>query len=122
MCALLLGLDIASAPKAVAAEPREPMPLQVTPKSGIAISAPSHSWAPFVLAASPAPELALLPPNTLRQDPGRSSCGSGRALCYNPASGQIDFRPARDLMPDLPGLTRENISVNRHGIIFRYSF
>jgi hypothetical protein len=122
LLSVALSLGIASAPKAASVEPREPVPLQLKPKSAIAVSAPSPHYAPFVLAASPAPELDLLPRSTLREDPSRASCDSGRALCYNPASGQIDFQPARILMPDLPGLTRESISVNRHRILFRYSF
>jgi hypothetical protein len=122
LLSVALSLGIASAPKVAAVEPRESVPLQLKPKSAIATSAPSRNYAPFVLAASPAPELDLLPRNTLRRDPSRSSCESGGTLCYNPASGQIDFQPARTLMPDLPGLTRESISVNRHRIILRYSF
>jgi hypothetical protein len=123
LLSVALSLGIAVAPKAAAVEPRESVPLQLKPKSAIAASAPSRNYAPFVRAASPAPELDLLPRNTLRRDrPNRSSCESGGTLCYNPASGQIDFQPARSLMPDLPGLTRESISVNRHRIILRYSF
>jgi hypothetical protein len=117
-----LSLGIASAPKAAAVEPRESMALRLKPKSAISMSAPSPSYAPFVLSASPAPELNLLPRNTLRQDPSRPSCDPGRALCYDSSSRQIDFGLARNLMPDLPGLKRENISVSRHWIVMRYSF
>jgi hypothetical protein len=116
-----LALGIASAPKAAAVESKEPAPLQLKPKSAIAIPAPSRNC-PFVVAASPGPELDLLPRKILRRDPSPSSCDPVSALCYNRASGHLDFRPARNLMPDLHGLTRETISVNRHGIIFRYSF
>jgi hypothetical protein len=121
-CALLLAVGLASVPKAAAIEHKEPAPLQLKPKSAIVTAVPSPTYAPFLLAASPAPELDLLPAHALRQDPGRSSCDSGSALCYDPASGQLGFRPARNLMPDIPGLTRENISVNRRWIVLRYSF
>jgi hypothetical protein len=121
-CVLLLALGLASVSKAAAVEHKEPVSLQLKPKSEIAIAVPSRNYAPFVLAASPAPEIDLLPRNAFPQDPRHSSCDPGRTLCYDPASGQLGFRPARDLMPDIPGLTRENISVNRRWIVFRYSF
>jgi hypothetical protein len=121
LVSVALSLGIASAPRAAFVEPREPAPLQLKPKSAISIAAPSPSYAPFVLTASPVPELDLLP-RTFREDPSRSSCDSGFALCYSPGSGHIDFLLARNLMPDFPGLRRENISVNRHWIVLRYSF
>ena len=122
LVSVALSLGIASAPRAAAVEPREAVPLRLKPKAAISISVPSPTYAPFVLSASPAPELDLLPGNALRQDQSRPSCDSGRAPCYNSASRQIDFGLARNLMPELPGLRRENISVSRHWIVLRYSF
>jgi hypothetical protein len=119
---LALALGIASAPRAAGVEPKEPASLQLKPKSAIAISAPSRNYAPFVVAAFPAPELDLLPHSDLRQVPSRSSCDSVGVLCCDPATGRLGLRAARNLMPDLPGLTRENISLNRHWIVLRYSF
>jgi hypothetical protein len=121
LVSVALSLGIASAPKAAAVEPRESMPLRLKPKAAISVAAPSPSYAPFVLTASPVPELDLQG-NAPRPDSRRPSCDPGGALCYNSASRQIDFRPARNLMPDLPGLKRENISVSRHWVVFRYSF
>jgi len=51
-----------------------------------------------------------------------SSCGLDRPVCYDMNSGHIVFKPARALMPEIPGLTPENISVKRDRIIFRYTF
>jgi hypothetical protein len=122
---LALVLGIAAAPKAAAVE-SVPAPLQLKPKSKIALttsaSAAAHSSAPFVAPLASEPELDLLPRRDLRQDQSRSSCNSERAVCYDPSSGRIEFRPARNLMPDLPGLQRETISVKRDRIVFRYSF
>lgn len=82
----------------------------------------------IVMAASPGgaphfPPAALqMPPAETHSEPGRSSCSSDRSLCYDPASGRIVYKPARALMPDIPGLQRENISVKRDRIVLRYTF
>jgi hypothetical protein len=117
---LALALGIAAAPKAVAADAKTE-PLQLKPKTAISNAAVNHNYAPFITPASE-PELDLLPRRDLRQDQSRSSCNSDRAVCYDAASGRIEFRPARNLMPELPGLQRETISVKRDRIVFRYSF
>jgi hypothetical protein len=120
---LAVVLGIAAAPKTAAVE-SAPAPLQLKPKSAIATSASavSHNSAPFVAPLAGEPELDLLPRRDLRHDQSRSSCNSERAVCYDTATGRIEFRPARNLMPDLPGLQRETISVKRDRIVFRYSF
>jgi hypothetical protein len=115
---IALALGLAAAPKAAAVETKPP--LQLRPKTALVAAAPQHNYAPFV---SPAEEPVLdLLPRDLRQDQSRSSCNSDRALCYDPNSGRIVYKPARALMPDLPGLQRENISVKRDKIVLRYSF
>ncbi len=117
---LALAVGIAAAPNAVAAAP-ENKPLELKPK--VALVAPAtHNAAPFVNPALGEPELDLVPRRDPRQDQSRSSCNSDRALCYDPGSGRIVYKPARQVMPDLPGLTPENISVKRDRIILRYSF
>jgi len=63
-----------------------------------------------------------LPRAEIRADASRSSCESDRSLCFDPSSGRIVYKPARALMPSIPGLQRENISVKRDKIILRYSF
>lgn len=114
---IALALGLAAAPKVAAVETKPP--LQLRPKTALVAAAP-HNYAPFV-APSAEPVLDLLP-HDLRQDQSRSSCNSDRALCYDPNSGRIVYKPARALMPDLPGLQRENISVKRDKIVLRYSF
>jgi hypothetical protein len=96
-------------------------PLQLKPKSLMTTSAPTHSYAPF-LTPGGEPELGLAPRRAETQEASRSSCDSDRTLCYDTASGRVVYKPARQLMPDIPGLRSENISVKRNRIVFRYSF
>lgn len=108
---------------AVPAEAAEPArALQLRPKAALtAAVVPSHSSAPFVIPSAE-PELDLLPRRDERLEQSRSSCSGQNSLCYDPHSGRIVYKPARNFMPDLPGLTRENISVKRDRIVLRYSF
>ena len=98
-------------------------PLQLRPKAAIATLSPlpSHDNAPFVAPlGEPAPD--LMPAHDHRLEQSRSSCKGNSTLCYDQESGRIVYKPARNFMPDIPGLTPENISVKRDRIVFRYSF
>jgi hypothetical protein len=82
---------------------------------------PQNVHAPFLPDADLEPVVDLLPhPEARRGSP--SSCAGDHDFCYDPTNGHIVYKPARELMPDLPGLKRENISVKRDRIVFRYSF
>ena len=116
---LALALGLAAAPKLAAAG--EPKALELRPKAALAASAP-HNSAPFVNPSALEPELDLVMRRDERQAESRSSCSSERALCYDPGSGRIVYKPAREFMPDIPGMQRENISVKRDRIVLRYSF
>jgi hypothetical protein len=116
---LAVVVGIAAAPWAAGAADATPQPpLQLKPKAAIS-SITTHNSAPFVIPIS---EPDLLPRRDERLDQSRSSCSGERSLCYDPGSGRIVYKPARMLMPDIPGLQRENISVKRDRIVFRYSF
>jgi len=53
----------------------------------------------------------------------RAGCeNSEAAFCYDAADNHIVYRPARQFMPAVKGLTAENVSMRRHGIRFKYSF
>lgn len=119
MIALALALTMAGAPRGEAADTKAPQ-LELKPKAALMAPAQSRS-APF-MAASVEPELELVPRRDVRLESSRSSCSGDRSLCYDPASGRIVYKPARALMPDLPGLQPENISVKRDRIVLRYSF
>jgi len=116
---LALALGAIVAPH-VAAAADEPKALQLKPKIALAAEAP-HRSAPFV-APMGEPEVELLPRYDERRDMSRSQCNSERALCYDPSSGHIVYNVARDYMPELPGLKRDNITVKRDRIVFHYSF
>jgi hypothetical protein len=123
LAALAVAMSLAAAPTAEAAEPPPvPTPLKLRPKAALAAAAPSlQASAPFVVPSGE-PDLDLLPRPDPRLEQSRSSCSGERALCYDPQSRRIVYKPARALMPDIPGLHRENISVRRDRITFRYSF
>ena len=116
---LVLALALAASPRAFANDAK-PLQLKV-PKAALAAGVPSGT-APFAMPIGAEPELDLLPRRDLRQDQSRSSCNGDSALCYDAAERRIVYKPARALMPELPGFTRENISVKRDRIVFRYSF
>lgn len=99
----------------------KPLQLQ-TPKAALA-AAPVHGDAPFVAPPAASTQDLVAPRLATRRDErSRSSCQSDRDLCYDPNSGRIVYKPARQFMPDIPGLRPENISVRRDRIVFRYSF
>jgi hypothetical protein len=123
--AISLASVLAAMPAARAAEPvtANAQPLQLRPKAGVVQPATvAHHFPPFVEPLADPEHLGLLPPPDPRQAASRSSCAGARSLCYDPATGKIVYKPARAFMPDIPGLTRENISVKRDRIVLRYSF
>jgi hypothetical protein len=120
LLALALAVGIAAAPKVAAVETKPPLDLRAKSAISLVTAAP-HGFAPFVSPAAE-PELDLLPHRDPREDQSRSSCNTDRALCYDPNSGRIVYKPARQFMPEIPGLQRENISVKRDKIVLRYSF
>lgn len=106
----------AAAPASAAASP-----LQLRPKAAMPTPAKAHRFAPFV-APLDEPELDLLPRLDPREAESRSSCQRSTTLCYDPSTRRIVYKPARALMPDIPGLRPENISVRRDRVTFKYSF
>ena len=120
---LAFALALATAaPTGEASEAKLPQPLQLRPKAAMLdTKTVQHRFAPFS-SPSAEPELELVPRRDEREEASRSSCSGDRSLCYDPRSGRIVYKPARGLMPDIPGLQRENISVKRDRIVFRYSF
>ncbi|HYC38808.1 MAG TPA: hypothetical protein VEC19_20440 [Usitatibacter sp.] len=121
MKSLVIALVLALAsPSGEASEAKASQPLQLRPKAAL-LDAKVHRFAPFS-SPSDEPDLELVPRRDEREEASRSSCSGDRTLCYDPRSGRIVYKPARALMPDLPGLQRENISVKRDRIVFRYSF
>lgn len=123
LVAIVAALALA-APGADAAEFGGSQPgaaLKLKPKSAISTGIAPNRQAPFSLhAAEPEPE--FIPRHDESTSSRHWSCSGERSLCYDPASGRVVYKPARALMPDIPGLQRENISVKRDRVVLRYSF
>lgn len=120
---LLLAFAIASSAtpsEASDAKASQAPALQLRPKAVMTTSL-AHKDAPFV-NPSTEPELDLVPRRDPRHQQSRSSCEGERSLCYDQVSGRIVYKPARQLMPEIPGLQRENISIKRDRIVLRYTF
>ena len=122
--ALAVALALAAAP-AAGADVNAPVnkdPLQLRPKSGVVALTPSHNNAPFVTPLGAPAEPEFIARHDQRMEQSRSSCHNASTLCYDQETGRIVYKPARNFMPDIPGLTRDNISVKRDRIVFRYTF
>jgi hypothetical protein len=121
---LALAFALAAAPGVEASEQGVAAPpLKLRSKAAVAeVLAPRSSSAPFREPVQ-GPELELMPPaNDPRVEHKAWTCTGESSLCYDPDSRRIIYKPARGLMPDIPGLRRENISVRRDRITFKYSF
>ena len=124
---IAIAIALAAATPGSEASELKPTPpaaqaLQLRSKAAIAsVSSSPHRDAPFVSPLGE-PGIDLAPRREVTLDISRSSCQGDRALCYDARSGRIVYKPARALMPDIPGLQPENISVKRDRIVFRYSF
>ncbi|HUI98886.1 MAG TPA: hypothetical protein VLY46_01570 [Usitatibacter sp.] len=131
---LAFALALAAAPLAVqAAAPGEAgeKTLRLAPKEAIVSSGPvfvspagiasAQLHAPFLMSDEDPAHLDFEPhPESRRGRPW--SCHGDKTLCYDPSTGHIVYKPIRKFMPDIPGLQREDISLNRRRILFKYSF
>lgn len=119
---LALAAGIAAAPRLAASAEGTDKALRLPARESLVKSVAAGRQAPFVLDAASDPiDLDFMPhPESRRGSP--SACDGQASLCYDPTNGHIVYKPARNYMPDLPGLQRENISVKRDRIVFRYSF
>jgi hypothetical protein len=71
----------------------------------------------------PEPLVQLAPPKSLEREPIPGACStSGDALCYDYKTGRAVFTPARELMPEISGMRRENLTLKRDKVTFNYSF
>lgn len=44
------------------------------------------------------------------------------ALCYDYRAGHAVYKPMRKLLPTIPGMTPDNLSIRRNKVVARYSF
>ncbi len=59
-------------------------------------------------------------PRTLRNAP--NACSSESVVCYDYTRGQARLPIARSVMPELPGLRKESLSIRRGRLSLNYSF
>jgi hypothetical protein len=124
---LAIAAGIAATPRFAACADAQLKELRLVPKDAFVKSIAPSPRAPFSLKAEHAPGVELMPRRLeeSRVEERRhapSSCEAQHALCYDAANGRIVYKPARSLMPEIPGFQRENISIKRNRIIFRYTF
>jgi len=119
---LALAAGIAATPRLAASAEPDTKVLRLVPQEAFTKSISPSPHAPFSLKVEHSPGLAIVQHPEDRRHVGPSSCETQRALCYDSTSGRIVYKPARALMPDIPGFQRENISIKRDRIIFRYTF
>ena len=84
-------------------------------------SSPKQGVAPFTSARDPLSQLVVLEEQEQRAPSGACEF-SAKDLCYDLADKRIVYRPVRQYMPTLQGLTAENVSLRHNRIIFKYSF
>lgn len=122
LAALALAFAVAAPAAEVADAPAMHAPLTLRSKAALAPAVSARAAAAPFLVAPDGPELDLIPRPDPRHEHSQSSCSGERSLCYDSHSGRIVYKPARAFMPEIPGMQRENISVKRNRITFRYSF
>ena len=122
LASLALGFAVAAAPAAEASEAASAAPLKLRSKAAVSAVLPAPRAAAPFREPMGEPELDLFPREDPRMRSSRSSCNGESSLCYDAQSGRIVYKPARALMPEIPGLRRENLSVKRNRITLKYSF
>jgi hypothetical protein len=81
-----------------------------------------HADAPFATGRDPLPQLMRLDEEESRGGP-RGACDyTAKDLCYDLADGRLVYRPARNYMPAVEGLTPESVSLRHNRLVFKYSF
>jgi hypothetical protein len=81
----------------------------------------SMAQAPFTQAHDPLPEMILRDEQERRVSQGTCQ-HSAKDLCYDLTDRRIVYRPIRQYMPTVEGLTPESVSLRHDRVIFKYSF
>jgi hypothetical protein len=77
--------------------------------------------APFQTGRDPLPEL-MMREEQERRGP-RGACEvSTTALCYDLADRRVNFRAARQYMPQFEGLRAESVSLRHDRLVLKYTF
>jgi hypothetical protein len=81
----------------------------------------AHSNAPFRASYDPIPGLLQREDSLVRKPQGACEAHSGD-LCYDLADRRIVYRPVRQYMPKVEGLTAESVSLRHSRLTLKYSF
>lgn len=77
--------------------------------------------APFTAAYDPIP--GLLQRDELAARKPQGACeANARDLCYDMVERRIVYRPVRQYMPRVDGLTAESVSLRHDRLVLKYSF
>ncbi len=97
--------------------------LELSAKSRAAASTiPSHMiQAPFTSSRDSFPDMRMRDEQA-SQGPRGACENAARELCYDLAERRVVFRPARQYMPKMEGLTADSVSLNRNRLVLRYTF
>jgi hypothetical protein len=58
----------------------------------------------------------------VREFPSHGCAQNSGALCYDYRAGHTVYKPAQRLLPAIPGMTPEALSIRHNKIVARYSF
>jgi hypothetical protein len=99
--------------------------MDLSQKSRLAAAAPvpaKNAQAPFTAARDPLPALLMLSEQEERRG-YRSACdNTSRDVCYDLVDQRVVYRPVRQYMPRIDGLTAENVSLRHDKVVFKYTF
>jgi hypothetical protein len=80
---------------------------------------PMRSWL-SADANAPLSSASHITPRALKSAP--NACKTESVLCYDYTRGQARLPIAKELMPEIPGLKKESLSVKRDRLSMNYSF
>jgi hypothetical protein len=108
---------------ALAAQANDGVELSLRSKTlaAAAIIPAKQADAPLQAGRDPLPEL-MMRDEQERRGPGGSCAVSTSTLCYDLADRRVNFRSARQYMPQFDGLRAESVSLRHDRLILKYSF
>jgi hypothetical protein len=108
---------------ALAAQANDGVELSLRSKTlaAAAVLPAKQAETPFQTGRDPLPEL-MMREELDRRGPGGTCEVSTNTLCYDLADRRVNFRAARNYMPQFDGLRAESISLRHDRLVLKYSF
>lgn len=106
-----------------AAEPRQKSvkPSAATPAKTVVLTTRTIAPGPVFSQIDRTSDL-LKPPSNNNVAPPNSCSANSSSLCYDYRTGRAVFKPTKRLLPAVPGLTPESITLKRDRLALNYSF